>query len=184
MRPLSTDAERAEAGALVEERLTWLTRRGLPVRLRLDIPDLFLDQRWESVGLFEDGLLIGCMILDGDTDARGPALFLAHVHTLPGRTDGALRLITLWASDYAARCGLLHVRAEVLARHDLSVDPISRVLDRLQTVGWGLRGIGTGEDDERVARLELRAELRPLAPLIGCTVPLRCAVSSWVRCSP
>ncbi|HEX5534306.1 MAG TPA: hypothetical protein VFX33_11245 [Actinomycetales bacterium] len=181
MRSLHTGAERAEAAALVEERLGWLTHRGLPVPARSDVPALFRDPRCRSVGLFEDDVLIGCMILDERADyahwgvhgVSHPALFLGHVHTLPGHSDDVIRLITLWASDYAARRGLPYVRAEALARHHLSVDPIARFLDRLKNMGWAIQGAGPGSDGERRVRLELPAELRPrLAPLIACTVAL------------
>lgn len=180
MRPLCTDAVRAEASALVEDRLGWLARRGLPVPARGDIPALFRDDEHESVGLFEDDILLGCLILNRQPDlahwgtaGAGPSLFLDHVHTLPGRSDDVVRLITLWASDHAARLGLPHVRAEALARHDLSVDPIARFLDRLKHMGWEIRGTGQCTNGERTARLELRAEHRHgLTHLIRCTIPL------------
>ncbi|GAB2882097.1 hypothetical protein GCM10027074_58030 [Streptomyces deserti] len=180
MRPLCTDAVRAEASALVEDRLGWLARRGLPVPARGDIPALFRDNQHEAAGLFEDDILLGCLILDRQPDlthwgtsGAGPSLFVGHVHTLPGRSDDVVRLITLWASDHAARLGLPHVRAEALARHDLSVDPIARFLNRLQHMGWEIRGTGPGTTREQVARLELHAEPRHgLTHLIRCTIPL------------
>ncbi|MFF4863512.1 hypothetical protein ACFY3J_17575 [Streptomyces sp. NPDC001231] len=147
MHSLRTDAERAKAAALVQDRQRWLTLRGLPVPARADIPALFRDPQAELAGLFEDGLLIACMILQRDPDlgwGEGPCLFLGHVHTLPGRSDDTIRLITLWASDFAARLDLPRVRAEALARRPLNVDPIARVLNRLTGMGWDLRGSGTG----------------------------------------
>jgi hypothetical protein len=174
MRFLHTDAERAEAAALVQDRQRWLTLRGLPVPARADIPALFREPQAEPAGLFEDGLLLACMILQRDPDlawGAGPCLFLSHVHTLPDRSDDTIRLITLWASDFAARLDLPHVRAEALARHPLDADPIGRFLNRLTDMGWDLRGSGTGQADERVARLELAAEHRPgLDALVGCSV--------------
>ncbi|MFF3934364.1 hypothetical protein [Streptomyces hirsutus] len=177
MRSLCTDAERAEAAALVQDRQRWLNLRGLLLPARTDIPALFRDPKVEPTGLFEDGLLLACMILQREPDLgwgidiSGPCLFLGHVHTLPDRSDDAIRLITLWASDYAARLGLPHVRAEALARHPLDADPIARFLNRLTDMGWDLRGSGTGRTGERVARLELAAEHRPgLGTLVGCRV--------------
>ncbi|MET8794422.1 hypothetical protein [Streptomyces pseudogriseolus] len=177
MRSLSTEAERTEAAALVEDRQRWLTLRGLPVPARVNVPALFRDVQAELAGLFEDDILIACMILEFEPDlgwsgdGSRPCLFLGHVHTLPGRSDGAIRLVTLWASDYAARLSLPHVRAEALARHDLSADPIAGFLHHLQDMGWSLRGSGVGQDGERVARLELATIPRPgLTALIGCSV--------------
>ncbi|MFE1987880.1 hypothetical protein [Streptomyces mirabilis] len=174
MRSLRTDAERAEAAALVQDRQRWLTLRGLPVPARADIPALFREPHAELAGLFEDGLLLACMILQCDPDlgwGAGPCLFLGHIHTLPDCSDDTIRLITLWASDFAARLDLPHVRAEALARHPLDADPIARFLNHLTDMGWDLRGSGTGQTGERVARLELAAAHRPgLDSLVGCSV--------------
>ncbi|MFJ4276961.1 hypothetical protein [Streptomyces massasporeus] len=174
MRTLCTDAERDEAAALVQDRQRWLTTRGLPVPARADISALFRDPQAKPAGLFEDGLLLACMIPQREPHLRwgeGPCLFLGCVHTLPDRSDDTVRLITLWVSDFAARLGVPLVRAEVLARHPLDVDPIATFLHRLTDMGWDLRGSGIGQHDERVARLELTAERRPgLSALIGCRV--------------
>lgn len=174
MRTLSTDAERDEAAALVQDRLSWLTLRGLPVPARADVPALFRNPQAEPTGLFEDGLLLACMIPQRTPDlgwGQGPCLFLSCVHTLPDRTDDTIRLITLWASDFAARLDLPLVRAEALARRPLDVDPIAPLLRRLSDMGWDVRGSGTGQQEERIARLELIAEQRSgLSALIACRV--------------
>lgn len=174
MRTLGTDAERDEAVALVQDRQRWLTMRGLPIPARADIQALFRDPSAQPAGLFEDGLLLACMIPQRAPDlggAQGPCLFLGCVHTLPDRSDDTVQLITLWASDFAARLDLPLVRAEALARHPLDVDPIAPFLRRLTDMGWDVRGSGTGQHEERVARLELVAEHRPgLGALIGCGV--------------
>ncbi|GAA4782337.1 hypothetical protein [Streptomyces ziwulingensis] len=182
MRPLATDAEHTQAGALVEDRLRWLTLRGLPVSMRGDIPDLYRDTRaarHETAGLFEENILLACLIVDPEPHlahwgqgGTGPSLSLRHVHTLPAHPDNIVRLVTLWASDHASRLGLPCVRAEALARADLAIDPIRPFLDRLQDMGWTIRGTGPGTDGERVARLELAAEPRPgLTALIDCSLP-------------
>lgn len=174
MRSLRTGAERAASAALVEDRQRWLTLRGLSVPAGADIPALFRNPQAELAGLFEDGLLLACMILQREPDlgwGAGPSLFLGHVHTLPDRSDDTIRLITLWASDFAARLDLPLVRAEALARRPLDADPIARFLKRLTDMGWDLRGSGTGQTGERVARLELATEHRPgLSTLVGCRV--------------
>ncbi|MEU4659492.1 hypothetical protein AB0G32_37115 [Streptomyces sp. NPDC023723] len=183
MRLLRTDAERAEAGALVEDRLRWLTLRGLPMPMRQDVPGLYRatsGAQRETAGLFEDDVLLACLIVapgpalrHWGRDGNSPSLFLGHVHTRPAHPNDVLRLITLWASDHAARLDLPCVRAEALARRDLSSDPILPVLHRLDDMGWTVRGAGRVTDGERVARLELAAESRPgLTALIDCSVPL------------
>ncbi|WP_097955180.1 MULTISPECIES: hypothetical protein [unclassified Streptomyces] len=174
MRTLSTDAERDEAVALVQDRQRWLTMRGLPVPARTDIPGLFRDPQAAPAGLFEDGLLLACMIPQHTSShgwEHGPCLFLSCFHTLPDHSDDAVQLITLWASDFAARLGLPLVRTEILARDPLYADPIAPVLRRVIDMGWNLRGPGKGQHGEPVARLELLAEQRPgLKALIGCRV--------------
>ncbi|CAL9412598.1 hypothetical protein [Streptomyces sp. enrichment culture] len=183
MRLLRTDAERAEAGTLVEDRLRWLTLRGLPVPMRQDVPDLYRKTggaQHETAGLFDDGILLACLLLDSrpglghwGRDGDSPSLFLRHVHTRPAHPDDILRLLTLWASAHAACLGLPRVRTEALARRDLRSDPIQPVLHRLDGMGWTVRSTGKGTDGERVARLELSAESRPgLTALIDCCIPL------------
>ncbi|SCK27097.1 MULTISPECIES: hypothetical protein [Streptomyces] len=176
MRTLGTDAERDEAVALVQDRQRWLSQRGLPVPARADIPSLFRDPQSAAAGLFEDGLLLACTIPQYASRHRwgqGPCLFLSCFHTLPGRSDNTVRLITLWASDFAARLGLSLVRAEVCARDPLHDDPIAPFLRRVIDMGWNLRGTGKGQHGEPVARLELIADRRPgLRALIGCQVQI------------
>ncbi len=174
MRTLCTDAERDEAAALVQDRQRWLTMRSLPVPARADVPALFRKPQAKPAGLFEDGVLLACMIPQRAPDlgwGSGPCLFLSCSHTLPDRSDDTILLITLWASDFAARLDLPLVRAEALARQPLGVDPIAPFLLRLTDMGWDVRGSGTGQHEERVARLELIAERRSgLSALISCRV--------------
>ncbi|MER7728616.1 hypothetical protein [Streptomyces sp. NPDC096323] len=174
MRTLCTDAERDEAVALVQDRQRWLTMRGLPVPTRADVPALFHDPQAKPAGLFEDGLLLACLIPQRELDlgwGQGPCLFLSCIHTLPDRSDNTIQLMTLWASDFAARRDLPLVRAEAMARQPLDVDPIAPFLRQLTDMGWDVRGSGTGQHGERVARLELIAEQRSgLSALIGCQV--------------
>ncbi|MFF3851391.1 hypothetical protein [Streptomyces sp. NPDC002328] len=127
-----------------------------------------------SAGLFEDGRLLACVIPEHDPGlgwGQGPCVFLRSVHTLPGQSDDITRLITLWASDFAARHGLHAVRAETLARRALEAEPLAALLRRLTDTGWDVCGSGSGRDGDRVARLELPAEHRPgLHALISCQV--------------
>ncbi|MFG3153924.1 hypothetical protein ACGF7W_18010 [Streptomyces sp. NPDC048219] len=174
MRALRTDAEREEAAALVQDRQRWLAMRKLPVPAQADVPALFRDPQTKPAGLFEDGKLLACLIPERDPGlgwGEGPCLLLGCVHTLPDHPDDIMRLITLWASDFAARQDLSAVRAEALARHSLDADPIAALLRRLTDMGWVIRGSGAGREGERVARLELAAEHRPgLSTLIACRV--------------
>ncbi|MEU2227026.1 hypothetical protein [Streptomyces sp. NPDC018347] len=141
---------------------------------RTDVPALFRDPRTQPAGLFEDGKLLACLIPKRTPDlgwGQGPCLFLEAVHTLPDQPDDITRLITLWASDFAARLDLPLVRAETLARHALEAEPIAALLRRLSGIGWDVRGSGPRRDEDRVARLELAAEHRPgLSALISCRV--------------
>ncbi|HEY9327152.1 MAG TPA: hypothetical protein VIS09_02740 [Streptomyces sp.] len=174
MRTLCTDVERDAAAALVQDRQRWLPMRGLPVPARADVPALFRNPQAKPAGLFEDGLLLACMIpqhVSGLGWGQGPCLFLSCVHTLPNRSDDIIQLITLWAADFAVRRELPFVRAEALARQPLDDDPIAPFLRRLTDMGWAIRGSGTGLQEERVARLELIAEQRSgLSALIACRV--------------
>ncbi|TQK99089.1 hypothetical protein FB563_4144 [Streptomyces puniciscabiei] len=174
VRSLRADAEREEAAALVQDRQRWLTMRGLPVPAQADVPALFRDPQTRPAGLFEDGKLLACMVPERDPGVgwgEGPCLYLNSVHTLPDQSDDITRLITLWASDFAARLGLPLVRAEALARHALDAEPVAALLRRLTDMGWDVRGSGTGRAGDRVARLELAAERRSgLSALIGCRV--------------
>ncbi|WP_093720659.1 hypothetical protein [Streptomyces sp. DI166] len=174
MRTLRTDAEREEAAALVEDRQHWLTLRGLPVPARTDVPALFRDPQTRPAGMFEDGKLLACMIPERGPAlgwGEGPCLFLHCFHTLPGQSDDITRLITLWASDFAARLDLPLVRAETPARHALDAQPTATLLRRLTDMGWDAQGAGTGREGDRVARLQLAAERRSgLSALIGCRV--------------
>ncbi|MGW0883257.1 hypothetical protein [Streptomyces sp. NPDC002671] len=181
MCPLRTSAEHAEAAALVVDRLDWLTRKGLPVPSRVDVPALFRDVRTESVGLFEDGVLVCCLILDLDPNLRhwgitdASSVFLRHVYTLPGLAGiSVARVLTLWASDVAARRGRSWVRTEaLLARSDLPADPVSHLIAYVSDLGWSHVGTGTSVGGERIARLQLAAEHRPaLANVIDSTVPV------------
>ena len=174
VRGLRTEAEREEAAALVQDRQRWLTLRSLPVPAQADIAALFRDPQTKPAGLFDDRKLLACMMPERDPSlswGEGPCLHLGCVHTLPDQPDDLTRLITLWASDFAARLDLPLVRAETMAPHGLEAEPTAALLRRLTDMGWDVRGSGTGQKGDRVARLELAAEHRPgLHALIGCRI--------------
>ncbi|NEA46025.1 hypothetical protein [Streptomyces sp. SID10815] len=174
MRTLRTEAEREEAAVLVQDRQRWLAKRDLPVPARADVPALFRDPQTRPTGLSEDGRLPACLIPERDPSlgrGKGPCLVLSGVHTLPDQTDDATRLITLWASDFAARLGLPLVRSEVPVHHDPEVPHVAAFLRRLTDMGWDLHGHGSGREDDQVAHLELAAEHRSgLSALLSCRV--------------
>lgn len=96
---------------------------------------------------------------------RDPA---TNVRRCPHRPDDALRLITLWASDFAARLELPYVRAEFLIPCQPDGERSHRLLSRLADMGWDQYGRGAGPNTTRVVRLELASEHRPgLSALVG-----------------
>ncbi|MFG3199828.1 hypothetical protein ACGFYT_27265 [Streptomyces sp. NPDC048208] len=181
IRSLVTDAERAEAEALIIDRLDWLARR---YRTRPDaaemIPPLFREAALPT-GLFDDGVLICCLLVDRDPDVRcwgtascGPGLLLRHVYSLPGRASaGAVRMLTLWSSDVAARMGWPWVRAEALlaAGADTPAELIAHLSRYAANLGWTSLGTGRAVSGERVVRLHLRAELHEnLSAVVRSTI--------------
>ncbi|MEU8954863.1 hypothetical protein AB0C93_11210 [Streptomyces sp. NPDC048518] len=176
MRMLRSAAEREEAAALVQDHQDVPMRHGALAPARADIPAHFRDARNSSAGLFEDGILLACMIPDRNPDlgwGEGPCLFLRSVHALPGKSVDITPMITLWASDFAARLGLPCVRAEVTTGLGYAREPRADFCHRLINCGWDLCGSGKGRDGNRSVRLELLAECRPgLHALISCRVHL------------
>ncbi|MFD8882135.1 hypothetical protein ACFV0H_06375 [Streptomyces erythrochromogenes] len=182
MRPLSSDADRTAAAALVESRARWLAERGITVPHHHVAA--YRDAWAEAVGLYEDNaageeILIGCLLLHrqpeprpGDTDTQGPSLGISLVYTAPDLDDQCGWLITVWAGDFAARTGATRAHAEAPspAGRDHAADALLRYL---RSLGWLVTGTGINRDGHRVARLRLNAQQRDgLAGLINCTVPV------------
>ncbi|MEU3904111.1 hypothetical protein AB0F20_09860 [Streptomyces goshikiensis] len=181
LRPLRTDADRAEAAALIEDRARWLAARGISVPAHHTAA--YRDARAEAVGLYEetaDGeeVLIGCLRVHRQpaprpesTATQRPALRISLVYTAPARKDRIGWLITLWIADFAARTGAATVHCEVPSQHSGSTHP-GRLLDHLRRLGWLVTGTGLSQDGERVARLQLTAQDRDgLAAMVNSTVP-------------
>ncbi|MFF5488754.1 hypothetical protein [Streptomyces virginiae] len=184
MRPLNTDAERAAAAALVEDRARWLADRGIAVPYHHEAA--YRDAWAEAVGLYEENtdgeeVLVGCLLLNrqpdlrpGDADAEGPGLGISLVYTAPGRDDKVGWLITLWASDFADRINASWVHAEVPSRHTGGGNTPGRLLNHLRSIGWLITGTGLSRDGEGVTRLRMTAQDRHgLAAMVHCTVPLQ-----------
>ncbi|MFK0142687.1 hypothetical protein [Streptomyces murinus] len=171
VRSLRTGSDRAEAGALVEDRLSSLARSGRPVAAAADAAAPFLDpqsSQGEPVGLYEDDVLLACLTLDRAADlkhwgreADRAGLLLRHLYTHPDHSADSVLFITLWAADYAARQGIPLLRAEVPAHHRRDANPLAGFLDRLKGMGWQSRGVGPGIADDRVVRLERQTEEIP-----------------------
>ncbi|MFB7597610.1 hypothetical protein [Streptomyces sp. NPDC056160] len=157
VRPIATAAEQAEAHALIEDRTCWLAKRNLhalPTATGLPADE----SNVTAIGMFEDDVLIGCLALH-----HNPSL-LAITRAYGQFGADFARLATLWAADYAARCGVDAVRTVVIgpfaARHRLET--------HLTDLGWSL-----ASHSEESAWLQLTAEARPtLTALIRCAVPL------------
>ncbi|MFD7323952.1 hypothetical protein ACFV9D_23075 [Streptomyces sp. NPDC059875] len=177
MRPVVTGADHAEAVALAEDRGRWAAARGIV--LASHYADSLRDQESETVGMYEDGLLIGCLVLDWrpdlqhwGTDGREPGLFVDATHSAPGRNDQVGMLITLWLADYAARSGVPHVSCEIPWWPACEEGSLA-LLCHLRDLGWLILGSGSGKGGTPVSRLRLGAEARAgITALIACRVPL------------
>ncbi|MFD5722688.1 hypothetical protein [Streptomyces sp. NPDC127036] len=180
MRPLRTDADRAAAAALVDDRSRQLTGRGITMPHRHITA--YRDARAQSVGLYKDAadgeeILLGCLMLHrrlaphpGTEDEDKPGLEISLAYTAPGLGERYGWLITLWASNVAARTGATRVHAE--ASSPTNSDEADPLLDYLQSLGWLVTGTNITGDGERVAHLHLNAQERNgLSSLITCAVP-------------
>lgn len=193
--PLVTPAARAEAAALVEDRIRMLTGKNITPPC-LEAAAVFLDDRTEAVGLYEndeEAVLAGCLVLHRDPDCRhwdvddpAPELMVSLAHTAPGRDDRAGWRMTMWLRDYAARLQAPWVYAEAPG-WPTGADSAAgrRLLSHLRDLGWEVLGHGRGRGGHRVARLRLAASTSPgLSAMIHCTVPLRAAGGPEPRATP
>ncbi|WEH37869.1 hypothetical protein PZB75_31190 (plasmid) [Streptomyces sp. AM 4-1-1] len=181
MRPLITDADRATAAALVDDRARQFAACGITLPHRHIAA--YRDAWAEGVGLYEDDAageerLLGCLMLHRRheqhpriEDEDGPCLGISLFYTAVGLSERYGWLITLWASDFAARAGATRVYAEAPSpASGAATDPL---LDYLQSLGWLVTGTGSNRDGELVERLRLNAQERDgLSGLITCAVPL------------
>lgn len=176
MRPVLTAAARAEVDALMEDRRQWRAKYGY-TDARQHCPDADTD----GVGLYEDDVLIGYLHLHRKPVlqhwGRGgsePSVLLCDAHSVPGRDDGIGRLMTLWATDFAARIGCTWARCEVREPKPGSGAVSGRLSAFLRgECGWGQAGLHVLPSGERVVHLQARAQARPgLAPMIRCEIPV------------
>ncbi|MCX4826142.1 hypothetical protein OG883_41465 [Streptomyces sp. NBC_01142] len=182
MLPIDTDAARAEASALAEDRARLLAGQGIAVsadRTR----DLLREPG--ALGLYEDGILVGALVLHRDpdmrhwgADGRDPGLLVSLDPSTVGSNQVG-RLLTLWLADHAASSRLMWVWCEVPFNAG-PVDEASQwLLKYLRDLGWETRSpVGLSPTGERV-RLRLRAEARPALsaaisdPYAGASVAVR-----------
>lgn len=99
-----------------------------------------------------------------------PSLLLCHLAKSPDAPVGEpiLRLVTLWATDFAARTGKRWVRGEVLLS---TGSPPNRLLSLAQDTGWGHEKT-TSTPGGHLALMQCRAELHPNQDVfLHCQVP-------------
>ncbi|MFF8992503.1 hypothetical protein ACF09H_21710 [Streptomyces sp. NPDC014983] len=176
MLPILTGAARADAAALAQNASRCLAEQ------RINHPSgQLVDLIWSqanTLGLYEDGRLTALAVVPWGPDVRhwgaegrGPGLLVSLVPPVPGQDSQAVRLLTLWLADRAARSGLEWVRWEIPATADVtSGTSTSLLMDALHNLGWeGLPPVRRA-DGERVAPLRLRAERRK-APTVAISAP-------------
>ncbi|MFE1190007.1 hypothetical protein [[Kitasatospora] papulosa] len=164
MLPITSDAARAAAKALAEDRAHLLAGQGITVP---PARTTALLHEPGALGLYEDGILVGCLVLRTRPDMRhwgadghgsGIRVFLDPATV--GTTQIG-RLVTMWLADHAARRGLTWVWCEVPTPRGHAEKASKWLLDHLLEFGWERRPptVLTPAGD-RVVRLRLHAEAR------------------------
>ncbi|UFQ99791.1 hypothetical protein KBP30_00400 [Streptomyces sp. Go40/10] len=163
MLPVRTGAARAEAAALAEDTARLLAEQGIHHPAG-HLSDLIRSQA-TVLGLYEDGVLVGCLVVHADPDMRhwGPdgrarGLLVSLVPPVPGRIEQVGRLLSLWLADYTARAALEWVWWEIPAADGSETS--TTLLDTVRDLGWEVLPAVRRTDGEQVVRLRLRAEVR------------------------
>jgi hypothetical protein len=177
--PIDTDAARAEAAALAEDRARQLSRQGIAISA--DRTRSLLREPG-ALGLYEDGILVDSLVLYNDpdmrhwgVDGRDPGLLVSLALSTVG-SNQVERLLTLWLADYAANRQLMWVWCEVPTNPGPDEEASQRLLEHLRDLGWESRSPASlNPAGDRVARLRLRAEARPA---------LSAAISVRDTCAP
>lgn len=176
MRLVRTAAARAEVEALREDRQRWRAKRGY-TDARQHCPDADTDE----VGLYEDEVLIGYLHLHREPvlqhwgpGGSEPSVLFCDAHSVRGQDEGIGRLMTLWATDFAARIGCTWARCEVREPKPHRCAVPGRLSAFLRgECGWEQAGLHCLPSGERVVHLQARAQARPgLAPVIRCEIPV------------
>ncbi|MEU3046794.1 hypothetical protein ABZ705_09710 [Streptomyces sp. NPDC006984] len=166
MRPVLTDAARAEAAALAQEAALGLADQGIdhPV----DELVARIQSRATVTGFYDDDTLVGCLVMHPDADqphrnSDSPGVWVSLVPPVPGRDDQEARMLALWLADHAAQHGLEWVGWELPATGQTRL----ALLGLLRDLGWeDLPPVRRAADGVRVTPLRLRAERRP-APAVA-----------------
>ncbi|MET9117551.1 hypothetical protein ABZX38_25610 [Streptomyces longwoodensis] len=163
MRTMRTGAERAEATAFAEDTALHLAQQAvdLPVGQFADP----IRSQATVLGLHEDSVLVGCLVVHPEADlrhwgrdGRGRGLLVSVIPPVPGCSEQAGRLLTLWLADYAARNGLEWVWWELMATSHGEMG--ATLLDAVRDLGWEDLPAMRRADGEQVVRLRLRAAIR------------------------
>ncbi|MFF4179864.1 hypothetical protein [Streptomyces sp. NPDC001750] len=158
VRPIATDAARAEASAFAEDYARALAEQGINVSAR----PITSSPGGQALGVYEDDVLVGALVMyphadmrHWGVDGREPGLFVSLDHTADGQVGQA---ITLWLADYAASAdGTKWVWCEV----PTAAGDAHHRLAHLGDFGWECLRPGCGRDSSPVARLRLRARSLP-----------------------
>ncbi|MFF5538517.1 hypothetical protein ACFY71_39730 [Streptomyces cinerochromogenes] len=163
MLPVRTGAARAEAAALADDTARLLAEQGIshPVGQLVHL----IRSQATVLGLYDDGVLVGCLIAHPDGDMRhwGPdggdrGLLVSLVPPVPGRTEHVGRLLSLWLADYAARTAREWVWWEIPAADGSETS--TTLLDAVRDLGWEVLPAVRRTDGQQVLRLRLRAHGR------------------------
>ncbi|MER5887781.1 hypothetical protein ABT160_28530 [Streptomyces sp. NPDC001941] len=180
VRPLATGAERAEACALVQDRIQDLAARG--IHLPAAHTYAFRDPSASAIGLYEDDRLRACLILNQQpTPGPGPGpggtapcLEITHLYTDPQPdSEHWGRLVSLWAADYAARRHDHTVRITATAGLLDPPEHTERLLTHALTLGWHPGGTSLNPHAQHQRALHLT---RPAQPRAGLSAYIRCRV--------
>ncbi|GHH56747.1 hypothetical protein [Streptomyces candidus] len=164
MLPIDSDAAHAAVAALAEDRVHLLASQGVTVSASRATALL---REPGALGLYEDGLLVGCLVLRTGPDVRHWAadghdagLLVALDPATVGTTQVG-RLLTLWLADHAARKQLSWVWCEVPSPSGSTAGTSQWLLTYLCDLGWEARYPAVRSPaGGRVVRLRLRAEAR------------------------
>ncbi|MBZ3908428.1 MULTISPECIES: hypothetical protein [Streptomyces] len=164
MLPITSDAARAAVDVLASDRAHLLAGQGVTVDTGRAAALL---RGPGALGLYEDSLLVGCLVLRTDPDVRhwgagghDAGLLVALDPATVGSTQVG-RLLTLWLADHAARSGRTWVWCEVPFPSGPTAGTSQWLLTYLCDLGWEARYPAVRSPvGGRVVRLRLRAEAR------------------------
>lgn len=164
MQPIASDAARAATAALAQDRVHLLA--GQDITISAGLTTALLSEPG-ALGLYEDGILVGCLALrprpdmrHWGADGRESGILVLLDPATVGTTHVG-RLLTMWLADHAARKRLTWVWCEVPSPRGHAKEASEWLLEHLRELGWETRSptVLTPAGD-RVVRLRLRAEAK------------------------